>query len=341
MPSGPTQPFRLRQRIALIIALLAWVTNAKESAWAQYDDSEPSVPEVVITKPQDFPVAEIKRRWNREKLATPAAPATPTTPAETATQLATSTPDASTAQKDPVFDQSKAPADDLAKTTIVFSTVELRPIRPSQNSQQLAFPPEIEARRTEIEEKALARIFADGMITDHDRKSPDADIQRVPESFGTTPDSTAMMIVAQAPSQMQKRVLRLPEGDHSDLIPTRSTDLPELPQRELIISDEVVETSSLAEPPLVGDRLPQLTVPNAPALSSEFPALPGNHEFEGMIEIDNSAPVVVDNTFGLPAESQPNLPVEFRLPTYTLPEGGLDIYQLAPTRFSRLLPNAR
>lgn len=79
------------------------------------------------------------------------------------------------------------PAVEPTKTTFIFSPIEMMPIRRSE--PEITLPPEIAARRSEIERKMLERIFSGGMILSESNR----DVQ--------PPERHPAMIVAWAPQE--------------------------------------------------------------------------------------------------------------------------------------------
>ncbi len=86
---------------------------------------------------------------------------------------------------------------------------------------------------------------------------------------------------------------------------------------------------------------PAITIAQSELFTSdvliESPTLPDIEVLQGMIEDDNPRSVVVDDLPGVASGTN----IQIQLPNYASPDGGLDFYLLAPTRFSRPLPNAR
>lgn len=186
-------------------------------------------------------------------------------------------------------------SNDPAKTTFVFSPIEMGPIR--RSVPEVALPPEIAARRSEVERKSLERVFAGGMITGRSNRGVQK-IVRHPE-----------FIVAMAPQETV-----LPQVPPQQVPPSQSK-----PHDEMIDADVLVDPPALSDPPLVGEEIPDLPKPvRVPTFESPQQMIP-EETVPGMIE--------------------PKCPLEKQLPNFALPGGGLDVFQLAPTRFRRPLPN--
>lgn len=298
---GFTKPFRSDRRIALTIALSVLVIILESRAWGQSVESVLSIPDVIVTTPPNFPVAEFRRHR-------PPQPRPPQPMADS---------------------QSPTAAEELTKSTFVFSRIQLGPIQlrpiqlrpmvPSKPPAELPLPPEIAERRDEIEHKSLARIFANGMITNY--KIIRADSEMESAATETVPDNSSPQLIFQ--------------------------------RDEVIVSDVLIESSTLPEPPLVGDRIQELANPpktqpreTTPQPRERLPApLSTSKMAQGMIEDDTPGPIIANDLLDLEPQTkievQNQVPGEMQLPNYAMPGGGLDIYLLAPTRFSQPLPNAR
>ncbi len=308
--SVAAQPFRFHQRFALNVAI--WVVGVaiQPHVWGQADRPDTSVAEVVVSPPESFPIREIERLPDKQQ------------PADSGTGGEGTT------------------TEELTKSKFVFSPVELGPMRPSKLIAELPLPPRIEVRREEIERAALARIFAAGMVDDSVKFVAPPEPELVPSARGAKFADTPAMVIAQVPDQPQitpNIALPSPESESvaAVLEPTRGPMIGSLPQEdfwqdEMIVSDVVIETQKLPQPVFLGE----------PLLAS-----PVEQVLPGMIEECKPCVIGVPDFQVLAGETVIEMssesPGEVQLPGYELPVGGLDIYRLAPTRFSRTLPNAR
>lgn len=310
--SGHFQTCRLRRRLALIGVFLVWETAAPSPVRGQSDQADATVAEVSVMPAQRFPVSQIDRRLAAKESGDPTA-----------------------------SDALAFPAAASPKTTFVFSPIELGPIRPSKPPADLPLPPEISAQRDEIERRAMARIFAGGMINDIEKIVTQSEMQLVQRRRVASAASETAMTIAQTPQPAPS------ESNAAETPPQRRSR-----EGEMIISDVLIETSILPEPPLVGDRIEELVKPGVPErfegispVDQQLPPLFATEPFQGMIEDDLPSPIMINNlpdiAPGSDIEMREQIPGERQLPGYTMPDGGLDIYMLAPTRFYRPLPNAR
>ncbi|HBJ39096.1 MAG TPA: hypothetical protein DDZ51_30990 [Planctomycetaceae bacterium] len=203
-------------------------------------------------------------------------------------------------------DDASATADEQTKKlSVIFSPVEIVPIRVSSKPADSPTSPDTPSRGDAIERKSLARIFASGMIIDHKAPLPSRnespDLLLGAKNFASEP----AMSVARAPQQLA----------------TVSN------AREQISPQQRPQQNKVVNP----DALPEASV------------LPHWELLQGMIQDNNVKPVIIDK---LPGTAEPRLEIPQpepglrQFPSYTMPDGGLDIYLLAPTRFSRPLPNA-
>jgi hypothetical protein len=244
----------------------------------------------------------------------------------------------------PALSQSDAPTtlEQPKKLTLVFSPVEIRPIRVNQPPPESQLSSESHARQNDIEQRALARIFAGGMIVDHSVTSLSPATNLAIGGNATIADSAPLMVVAQVPEQ----------SGTSPQESIKTTQPRMIQDGEVIISDILLESSTLPEPPLVGDRVEESLKSGVPQRAEEiprsgnmFPTLRDAEPLRGMIEDDCPRPIVIDDLQDFATESNAETqvigPGQRQLPDYKMPDGGLDIYMLAPTRFSRPLPNAR
>lgn len=317
---------RSRRRFALIIAIAASATVVGNGATAQMladptgeataesraesraEIEVSSLPDVFITPRQSLPPGVLSRRTY------------PASPDEV-----------------PPSENGSVP-EEPAKSTFVFSPIEMRPIR--QSAPVIPLPPEIAARRGEIERKSLERIFAGGMI------ASEANVQFSLAKRGQIGDAVVgksnppEAIIAMAPQE------------------------PELPLDGLPLDDLPL----LPEPPLASEKLEQMppgTIvpgmiedPDFKPIEVDVAPMPRQEMIDGGILQSAEAPVIDSANAGaklganapvqaLPepiiipqngAIHEPPSAIQPQLPNYSLPEGGLDIYQLAPTRFGRPLP---
>ncbi len=314
--SGHFQTCRLRRRLALIGVFLVWETAAPSPVRGQSDQADATVAEVAVMPAQSFPVSQIDRRQAAKESGDPTA----------SDALALALTDAAAASP---------------KTTFVFSPIELGSIRPSKPPADLPLPPEISAQRDEIERRAMARIFAGGMINDIEKIVTQSEMQLVQRRRVASAASETAMTIAQTPQPAPS------ESNAAETPPQRRSR-----EGEMIISDVLIETSILPEPPLVGDRIEELIKPGVPErfegispVDQQPPPLPATEPIRRMIEGDLPRPFMINNLPDIAPESgiemREQIPGERKLPSYTTPDGGLDIYMLAPTRFYRPLPGAR
>lgn len=307
---GTAQPFRSHQRVALIVAIWFCAIVIQSQASGQSDQPDAVIAEVLIASPESFPVRVIERMPVEEPSA------------------------------DSEKTNGKVEAEDSTKSTFVFSPVELGPIRPRQLADEFPLPPEIAARREEIERMSLDRIFSGGMITDSVMFVPPAEPELVPSARRAKLFGSAAIVIAQAPDQPQIAQDSLqsrgfPAGAADGIEPTgtmtvKSLAEAEMRQGELIISDIVIETQRLPEPVVLGEPPPWL---------------PAENVLPGMIEDDDANGLAAQGFPLLEEESAEEVhrlsPTDVQMRNYAMPGGGLDIYRLAPTRFSQTLPNAR
>jgi len=308
---GFRSTYRGRRRFALIIAIAASASAVGNGANAQMGADQKgevttpppaeievsSLPDVVITPRQSLPPGVLNRRTY---------PASPdeVTPSENALV-----------------------PEEPAKSTFVFSPIEMRPIR--QSTPVIPLPPEIAARRGEIERKSLERIFAGGMIASETNVQFSRSKQGQIGGTVVGKSNLAEAIIAMAPQK------------------------PDLPLDDLPLDDLPL----LSEPPLASEKLEQMPSgmiedPDFRSIEVDVAPMPRQEMIEGGILRSTEAPVIDSANAGgqaLPepiiiprdgAIHEPPRPIEPQLPNYSLPEGGLDIYRLAPTRFGRPLPGA-
>jgi hypothetical protein len=322
--SAFAQPLRFRQRFALMLAFLVASAAIQSTAWGQLAQPDPSIPDVVVTARQSFPVAEIERRPDPQPL-----------PASKSQNPAATT-------------------DESTKSTFVFSPVELGPIRPKLPPAGLPLSPE-NAARLKIDQETLGRVFASGMIIDSEKTLTQPEMELVPSPNG--PNSASDLPIKIAQELEQPRVndptASQSAGPASPSAP-QATPVQATPQEkylpgDLIISDVVVEKVKLPEPPLVGDQTMELAAPigreSEKSIAGErLPPLPIGEVLPGMIEAISDAIIVSDSNcipMVIDSRSQDHERVGNQLPGYSVPGGGVDIFLLAPTRFSKSLPNAR
>jgi hypothetical protein len=308
------QPFRFHRRFALNVAIWFVGTAIQTHAWGQTDQPDASVAEVVVSPPETFPIREIERLPDKQQTA-----------------------DSGTGSEG-------TKAEESTKSTFVFSPVEVGPIRPSKVITELPLPPRIAARREEIERTALARIFAAGMVDDSVKFVAPPEPELVPSARGARIADMPTMVIAQLPDQPQVTPdIALPAAESESVAagleptngPMIGPMIGSLPQEDfwqgdLIVSDVVIETQKLPKPVFLGE----------PLLAS-----PAEQVLPGMIEDCQPSLIVVPDFQIIAGETvievASDSPGKVQLPGYAMPAGGLDVYLLAPTRFSKPLPNAQ
>lgn len=320
------QPLRFRRRFALMLALLVATTAIQSPAWGQSGQPDASIPEVIVTARQSFPVAEIERRPVPQLLPTPR------------------------------LQNSIATTEESKKSTFIISPVELGPIRPKRTPAGLPLSPENAARLKEIDQESLGRVFAGGMINDREKTLTQPEMELVASPKGPNVASDLPIKIAQAPDQPQTPAASQSAGPATASAP-QANPVQSSPQEkfllgELIISDVLVEKVKLPEPPLVGDRMQELAAPIGPESAKSMlnagerlPPLPVSEVLPEMIEANLPKALTVSDSIGIPMmidnSNQDEEGVGMQLPGYSTPGGVLDIFLLAPTRFSKSLPNAR